>query len=79
MEKDQEYLEMIVKGLVDKPEEVKVTRTIDDMGVLLEVVVAKEDTGTVIGKAGANAQAIRRLMSIVGIKNKARVNVRINA
>ena len=79
MEKDQAYLESLLKGLVTKPNEVKITRTVDSMGVLLEVTVGKEDVGTVIGKQGQNAKAIRQLMYIVGLKNKARINVKINA
>lgn len=77
MTQDQEMLEAIVLALVDKPEEVHVSRTVDEMGVLLSLEVAKEDMGRVIGKSGATAKAIRTLLRAVGMKNDARVNMKI--
>ncbi len=74
---DQEFLEYLVKSLVDHPEEVKVERTIDDLGVLLRLKVHKEDMGQVVGRQGATAKAIRSLLRIVGIKHQARVNLKI--
>lgn len=78
MEKDQEFLEFVVKSLVDKPEKVKVTRNVDEMGVLLTLDVDAEDMGTIIGRTGATAKAIRTLLRVVGLKNNARVNLKIN-
>ena len=74
---DQEFLEFIVKGLVDHPEEVKIDRKVDEMGVLLSLKVHPEDMGQIIGKAGATARSIRSLVRIVGLKNHARVNLKI--
>ncbi|KPJ71574.1 hypothetical protein AMJ50_01650 [Parcubacteria bacterium DG_74_3] len=74
---DQEFLEYIVKGLVDHPEDVKIDRKVDEMGVLLSLKVNPEDMGQIIGKAGATARAIRSLVRIVGLKNHARVNLKI--
>jgi len=74
---DQEFLEYIIKALVDHPEDVKVDRKVDEMGVLLSLKVNPEDMGQIIGRAGATARAIRSLVRIVGLKNHARVNLKI--
>jgi len=78
MEQDQAFLEHVVKSLLDNPESVKVTRTVDEMGVLLTLDVHKDDMGKIIGRAGATAKAIRTLLRVVGMKNDARVNLKIN-
>ena len=74
---DIEFLEYIVKALVDHPEDVKVERKVDEMGVLLSLKVHPEDMGQIIGRAGATARSIRSLVRIVGLKNHARVNLKI--
>lgn len=74
---DKDFLEYIVKGLVDNPDDVKVERKVDEMGVLLSLKVHQEDMGQIIGKAGSTARAIRNLIRIVGLKNHARVNLKI--
>ena len=74
---DKEFLEYIVKTLVDHPDDVKVDRKVDEMGVLLSLKVNPEDMGQIIGKAGSTARAIRNLVRIVGLKNHARVNLKI--
>jgi len=74
---DQEFLEYIIKALVDNPEDVKVDRKVDEMGVLLSLKVNPEDMGQIIGRSGATARAIRSLVRIVGLKNHARVNLKI--
>jgi len=74
---DQEFLEYLVKGLVDHPEDVKIDRKVDEMGVLLSLKVNPEDMGQIIGKAGATARSIRSLVRIVGLKAHARVNLKI--
>ena len=75
--KDLEFLEYIVKTLVDHPEDVKTERKVDEMGVLLSVRVNPEDMGQLIGKKGSTAGAIRNLIRIIGLKNHARVNLKI--
>lgn len=77
-EKDQEFLEFVVKGLVEHPEEVKVSRVVDEMGVLLTLDLSAEDMGKVIGRSGNTAKAIRTLLRVVGMKHNARVNLKIN-
>jgi predicted RNA-binding protein YlqC (UPF0109 family) len=74
---DKEFLEYIIKNLVDHPEAVKIERKIDEMGVLLSLSVHPEDMGQVIGKGGSTVRAIRSLVKIVGLKNRARVNLKI--
>ncbi|MBZ9573011.1 KH domain-containing protein, partial [Patescibacteria group bacterium] len=56
---DKEFLEYVIKALVDHPEDVKIDRKVDEMGVLLSLKVNPEDMGQIIGKAGATARAIR--------------------
>ena len=75
--KDKEFLEYIVKTLVDHPEDVKVDRGVDEMGVLLTLKVNPEDMGQIIGRQGATVRAIRNLVRIVGLKAHARVNLKI--
>ena len=74
---DQDFLEFIIKALVDHPEDVKVERKVDEMGVLLSLKVNPEDMGQIIGKEGSTARSIRSLVRIVGLKNRARVNLKI--
>ncbi len=74
---DQDFLEYLIKALVDNPEDVKVDRKVDEMGVLLSLKVNPEDMGQIIGRAGSTARSIRSLVRIVGLKNHARVNLKI--
>lgn len=77
-DQDTQFLEYVVKALVDKPEEVKITRSVDEMGVLMTLVVGADDMGKIIGRQGNTAKAIRTLLRVVGMKNNARVNLKIN-
>lgn len=74
---DEQFVEFVVKSLVNKPDNVKVERRIDEKGVLLELTVDPEDLGRVIGKRGATAQSIRTLLRALGTKNDARYNLKI--
>lgn len=76
--KDQEFVEYVVKALVDDVEKVSVERRVDEMGVLITLSVDPNDMGKVIGRDGATAKAIRTLLRVVGMKNNARVNLKIN-
>lgn len=76
--KDQEFVEYVVKALVENPDKVKVDRRVDEMGVLITLDVAAEDMGKIIGRDGATAKALRTLLRVVGMKNNARVNLKIN-
>lgn len=74
---DQEFLEYVVKSLVDNPDAVKTDRKVDEMGVLITLKVDPNDMGKIIGRNGATAKSIRSLLRVVGIKNNARVNLKI--
>jgi predicted RNA-binding protein YlqC (UPF0109 family) len=74
---DQQFVEYIVKSLVNNPDGVKIDRRIDEKGVLLELTVDAEDLGRVIGKRGATAQSLRTLLRALGTKNEARYNLKI--
>lgn len=63
--------------MVDNPDDVKIKRTVDEMGVLLTLSVHKDDMGKIIGRSGATAKAIRTILRVVGMKNEARVNLKI--
>ncbi len=76
-EKDQEFVESVVKEIVSKPDAVKVNRSIDEKGVLLELTVDPEDMGVIIGKEGKTAKSIRTLLRVLGAKNDSRVNLKI--
>lgn len=78
MNSDQQFLEAVVKAIVNNPNDVKVDRVIDERGVLLTLDVNPSDMGYVIGRSGQTARAIRTLLKIVGAKNNARVNLKIN-
>jgi len=75
---DKAFLEYIVKSLVDNPDDVKIDRTVDEMGVLITMTVNSQDMGKVIGRQGNTAKAIRTLLRVIGMKNNARVNLKIN-
>ncbi|MCC7160834.1 KH domain-containing protein [Candidatus Nomurabacteria bacterium] len=77
-EADKIFLEYVVKALVDNPNDVKIERTVDEMGVLITLTVNPADMGKIIGRMGNTAKAIRTLLRIIGMKNNARVNLKIN-
>lgn len=74
---DQEFVEQVAKALVNHPDDVKVDRKVDEMGVLLTLKTNPEDTGQVIGRGGDIAGSIRTLLRIIGRKNNARTNLKI--
>ncbi|MCK4554306.1 KH domain-containing protein, partial [Candidatus Parcubacteria bacterium] len=75
-ETDKDFLEFVAKAIVSQPDKVQVTRTVDEMGVLLTLKLAPEDMGFIIGRKGQTAQSIRTLLKIIGTKNNARVNLK---
>jgi len=77
-EQDQEFVEFVVKALVDNPGDVRTERSVDEMGVLITLFINPADMGQVIGRMGQTAKAIRTLLRVVGAKHKARVNLKIN-
>ncbi|MFC1609064.1 KH domain-containing protein [Patescibacteria group bacterium] len=75
---DANFIEQVVKMLVDNPEAVKVERKVDEMGVLITLDVDPKDMGMVIGREGQTAKALRTLLRVIGARNNARVNLKIN-
>ena len=74
---DKDFLEYVVKSIANNPDDVKVTRTVDEMGVLLNLKVNQEDMGQIIGREGSTARAIRTILRVIGVKNNARINLKI--
>ena len=74
---DQEFVEMIVKAIVDNQKDVSTSRSVDERGVLIELTVNPEDMGKIIGKEGKTAKSIRTLLRVLGAKANARVNLKI--
>lgn len=78
MMEDVAFLEYVVKALVDNPNDVKIERTVDEMGVLVKLTVNPADMGKIIGRQGNTAKAVRTLLRVIGMKNNSRVNLKIN-
>lgn len=74
---DQEFLEFVIKAVVDHSDDVKVNRVVDEMGVLLTLKVNPADMGQIIGRQGATAKAIRTILRVIGMKHNARINLKI--
>jgi uncharacterized protein len=74
---DQEYVESMVKPLVDNVDDVVTTRTLDERGVLIQLTVNQADMGKVIGRDGRTAKAIRSLLRVFGARSNARINLKI--
>ena len=74
---DQEYVEYIVRAIVNHPDDVSTERIVDERGVLITLHIHAEDMGYVIGRQGQTARAVRTLLKIVGAKENARVNLKI--
>lgn len=77
LQKDQAFVESVVKALVNHPEDVHTDRTVDDRGVLITLHINQEDMGYIIGRQGQTARALRILLKTVGAKDNARVNLKI--
>jgi hypothetical protein len=74
---DREFLEGTVKSIVDNPNDVIITRTVDDLGVLITLQVNKDDMSKIIGRSGRTAKALRTLLRVVGAKHELRVNLKV--
>ena len=79
MDKPQyiEVLEFIIKSLVNNPDDVKITRHLDELGVLLKIKTNPQDMGLIIGRKGEMIKAIKTIMKAVGLKNHARLNIKL--
>ncbi|MBI4128157.1 MAG: KH domain-containing protein [Parcubacteria group bacterium] len=74
---DLEFVDYVIKSIVDHPDDVKADRKIDEMGVLITLEVHPQDMGQVIGRSGQTAKSVRTLLRVIGAKNNARVNLKI--
>ena len=77
MEEVQKLLKDIIKAIVNYPDEIKIEKTVDEMGVLFRIWVNQKDMGLIIGKAGATANAIKLILKMVGYKNKSHIAIKI--
>ena len=77
MEQDQQFVEYIVKAIVEHPDEVVINRKVDEQGILLELTVNREDMGKIIGKEGRTAKSIRTLLKVLGAKTDQRISFMI--
>jgi len=77
-EQDVQFLEFVVKAIVNNPDAVKATRSVDERGVLMTLDVNPSDIGYVIGRQGNTIRAVRTLLKVVGAKNNSLVNLKIN-
>jgi len=75
--KDIEFVKFVVSQIVSNPDDIKIERKVDEMGVLITLEVGKDDMGKIIGKSGQTAKALRTLLRIIGSQNNARVNLKI--
>ena len=75
---DQKFVETLIKMLVNNPKKVKVSRLVNEKGVLLTIDVDPEDVGTLVGKQGRNINSIRHLVRMIGLKNKSFVSIKLN-
>jgi predicted RNA-binding protein YlqC (UPF0109 family) len=77
MDADQQFVEYVVKAIVNNPNDVRTERTVDERGVLITLYINPADMGYVIGRQGQTARSVRTLLRIVGAKSNARVNLKI--
>ena len=73
----KELVEVIAKALVDNPDEVTVTESVNGKNVTVELHVAADDMGKVIGKQGRIAKAIRSVVKAASSKDNLKVDVEI--
>jgi hypothetical protein len=73
----KELLELIAKSLVDKPDEIEITEIENEQASVLELKVAQEDLGKVIGKQGRTARSIRTILAAAGTKLRKRIVLEI--
>jgi predicted RNA-binding protein YlqC (UPF0109 family) len=74
----RELLEYLARGLVERPEEVRVLESEEDDGsIVLELSVGEDDYGSVIGRAGRTAQALRTVIKAAAVRDGRRVFVDI--
>ncbi len=76
-ERGKEFIDYVVKAIVQFPDDVEVTQTTDNLGVLITLKVNKDDMGKIIGKSGQTAKSLRILLRMMGAKTNERFNLKI--
>lgn len=71
------FVQFIVKSIVAHPEDVSIEKSLDEKGVLIQLIVHKEDIGRVIGQRGQIAQSIRTLLRALAYHNDARYALKV--
>lgn len=74
----KELLEFIVKGIVTKPDSIKIDEQISEEGITLVLTVDPEDMGIIIGKGGQTIRSIRKLLAVRAMAENVRVNLQLN-
>lgn len=77
LEQGRDFIEYVVKSIVEHPDDVEVTQTTDNLGVLITLKVHKDDMGKIIGKSGQTAKSLRILLRMMGSKSNERYNLKI--
>ena len=72
-----EFLQFVLKALVEDPDQLIIESQKDELGILLTVQVSERDMGKLIGKSGQTIKALRTLLRIIGGNNKERVNLKV--
>ncbi len=75
--KEVEFLQFIIENLVSQPNDIKIERVQDELGILLTLSVAKDDMWIIIGKGGNTINSIRSILRIYGLKIDQRVNLKV--
>lgn len=75
--KEVEFLQFIIENLVSQPDDIKIERVQDELGILLTLSVAKDDMWIIIGKGGNTINSIRSILRIYGLKIDQRVNLKV--
>jgi len=73
----KELVEVIAKALVEKPEQVSVSETVDNSNIVCELRVAPEDMGKIIGKQGRIAKALRTVVKAAAVRENKRITIEI--
>lgn len=78
MEEARQYVEAIIKPLLDHPDALSITSRNDEMGVFVEVNLHQEDMGLIIGKQGNTIKKIRDVVRLFALRHKAYIGLKIN-
>ncbi len=72
-----EFVRYVVSNLVEHPDDLVIEKTIDDIGVLINLQAHKDDMGRIIGKNGQTIKSIRTLLRVIGKREEQKINLKI--